>query len=70
MTTLSIAQPPPHGSALRLGARRLAFALGLALVRWSRRPALRRTGEQQKLALEAQRATEQSRTAFPYGVTQ
>ncbi|WP_168916109.1 hypothetical protein [Microcella flavibacter] len=73
MTTLTITLPATRRSIVRPLGRRLALAVGIALVRWSRAAAVDATSgahADQQRALAAQRATERARSVIRYGYTQ
>lgn len=73
MTTLTITLPATRRSIVRPLGRRLALAVGIALVRWSRAAAVESTSgahADQQRALAAQRATERARSVIRYGYTQ
>lgn len=73
MTTLTITLPATRRSIVRPLGRRLALAVGIALVRWSRAAAVESTSgahADQQRALAAQRATERARSVIRYGFTQ
>jgi hypothetical protein len=73
MTTLTITLPATRRSVVRPLGRRLALALGIALVRWSRATVVESMPSahaDQQRALAAQRATERARGVIRYGFTQ
>jgi len=50
--------------------RRLVLTAGLALVAWSRRPARRRSHEEQARSIRTESMRQQATAPFRYGITQ